>query len=38
MGTAGVFNMSPNDHTGLDKDKSLGLIIVKGGKFTPLEP
>ncbi len=36
MGTAGVFNMSPTDHTGLDKDKSLGLIVVKGGKFAPL--
>jgi branched-chain amino acid transport system substrate-binding protein len=38
MGTAGVFNMSPNDYTGLDKDKSLGLITVKGGKFAPLAP
>lgn len=36
MGTAGVFNMSPTDHTGLDKDKSLGLLTVKGSKFVPL--
>lgn len=36
MGTAGVFNMSPTDHTGLDKDKSLGLLTVRGGKFVPL--
>ncbi len=38
VGTAGVFNMSSKDHTGLDKDGSLELLIVgKGGKILPLE-
>lgn len=37
VGTAGVFNMSPQDHTGLDKDGSLELLYVeKGGKIIPL--
>ncbi|MBF0497080.1 MAG: ABC transporter substrate-binding protein [Deltaproteobacteria bacterium] len=37
VGTAGVFNMSPTDHTGLDKDGSLELLYVdKGGKIIPL--
>ncbi|MEW6350448.1 MAG: ABC transporter substrate-binding protein [Thermodesulfobacteriota bacterium] len=37
VGTAGVFNMSPKDHTGLDKDGSLELLVVdKGGKIIPL--
>jgi branched-chain amino acid transport system substrate-binding protein len=35
-GISGIFNMSPTDHTGLDKDTSLGLLIVRGGKFAPL--
>ncbi len=37
VGTAGIFNMSPADHTGLDKDGSLELLVVdKGGKIIPL--
>ncbi len=37
VGTAGKFNMSPTDHTGLDKDGSLELLTVdKGGKIIPL--
>jgi branched-chain amino acid transport system substrate-binding protein len=36
-GTAGRFNMSPTDHTGLDKDDSLEMIYVdKGGRLIPL--
>lgn len=37
VGTAGTFNMSPKDHTGLDKDGSLEMLVVeKGGKIIPL--
>lgn len=37
VGTAGTFNMSPKDHTGLDKDGSLEMLVVeKGGKIVPL--
>ncbi|MBI4961997.1 MAG: ABC transporter substrate-binding protein [Desulfomonile tiedjei] len=37
VGTAGIFNMSAQDHTGLDKDGSLELLYVeKGGKIIPL--
>ena len=37
VGTAGRFNMSPTDHTGLDKDGSLEMLYVdKGGKIIPL--
>jgi len=37
IGTAGRFNMSAKDHTGLDKDGSLELLFVeKGGKIIPL--
>jgi len=37
VGTAGKFNMSPKDHTGLDKDGSLELLYVDtGGKIIPL--
>ncbi len=37
VGTAGRFNMSPEDHTGLDKDDSLEMLVVaKGGKVVPL--
>jgi branched-chain amino acid transport system substrate-binding protein len=37
VGTAGIFNMSDKDHTGLDKDGSLELLYVeKGGKIIPL--
>ncbi len=32
-GTAGLFNMSPSDHNGLDMD-SIVLLTVKNGKFT----
>ncbi|MEW6263849.1 MAG: ABC transporter substrate-binding protein [Thermodesulfobacteriota bacterium] len=38
VGTAGIFNMSTKDHTGLDKDGSLALLTVaKGGKIILLE-
>lgn len=37
VGTAGKFNMSAKDHTGLDKEGSLELLTVdKGGKIIPL--
>ena len=37
VGTAGRFNMTPEDHTGLDKYDSLEMLIVtKGGKVVPL--
>jgi len=37
VGTAGIFNMSDKDHTGLDKDGSLEMLYVaKGGKIIPL--
>ncbi|NQU43579.1 ABC transporter substrate-binding protein [bacterium] len=32
VGTGGVFNFSPEDHTGLDKD-SLEMLTVRNGKF-----
>ncbi len=37
LGITGEFNMSADDHTGLDKDKSLEMCVVKGGKIMPLE-
>jgi branched-chain amino acid transport system substrate-binding protein len=36
VGTGGVFNFSPEDHTGLTKD-AFALITVKGGKFLPAQ-
>ncbi|MFH0824858.1 MAG: hypothetical protein V2B18_19060, partial [Pseudomonadota bacterium] len=36
VGTAGVFNMSPTDHVGLDKDRSLQMMEVRSGKIVPL--
>ncbi|MEW6234351.1 MAG: ABC transporter substrate-binding protein [Candidatus Omnitrophota bacterium] len=36
VGTAGVFNMTPEDHTGLGDD-AFELITVKGGKFVLLQ-
>ena len=33
VGTAGVFNFSPTDHTGLDLD-AFAMLTVKDGKFT----
>jgi branched-chain amino acid transport system substrate-binding protein len=33
VGTAGVFNFSPTDHTGLEMD-AFEMITVKNGKFT----
>jgi branched-chain amino acid transport system substrate-binding protein len=33
VGTAGVFNFSPTDHTGLDLD-AFAMLTVKNGKFT----
>jgi branched-chain amino acid transport system substrate-binding protein len=33
VGTAGVFNFSPTDHTGLDLD-AFEMMTVKNGKFT----
>jgi len=34
-GTAGVFNISANDHCGLDY-KSMSWFTVKNGRFVPL--
>jgi branched-chain amino acid transport system substrate-binding protein len=37
VGITGIFNMSPQDHTGLDKNDSLELLYIdKGGKIIPL--
>jgi branched-chain amino acid transport system substrate-binding protein len=36
VGACGVFNMSPTDHVGLDKDRSLDMLAVRGGKIVPL--
>ncbi|MBN2131252.1 MAG: ABC transporter substrate-binding protein [Sedimentisphaerales bacterium] len=36
VGTAGIFNLSPTDHVGLDK-KAFAMLTVKDGKFTILE-
>jgi len=37
IGTAGTYNMSPEDHTGLDKYDSLEVLYIdKGGKIIPL--
>lgn len=33
VGTAGIFNFSPTDHTGLDLD-AFEMLTVKGGRFT----
>ena len=33
VGTCGVFNMSPTDHVGLDKDRSLDMLQVRDGKI-----
>ncbi len=35
VGTGGVFNFSPQDHCGLDKD-AFEMLTVKGAKFVPL--
>ncbi len=35
VGTAGVFNFSPEDHCGLDKSDFV-MYVVEGGKFVPL--
>jgi len=37
VGTAGVFNFSPADHTGLDLD-AFAMLTVKDGKFTSYNP
>lgn len=38
IGVHGEFNMSPKDHVGLDKDKSLMILtVVEGGKIVPYE-
>ncbi len=34
LGTAGMFNFSPEDHTGLTKEGSLSMLTIKNGKFT----
>jgi len=34
VGTAGVFNLSPQDHNGLTLD-AFAMLTVKGGKFVP---
>jgi len=36
VGTAGVFNLSPTDHNGLDID-AFAMLTVKNGKFALLE-
>ncbi|MCX5894475.1 MAG: ABC transporter substrate-binding protein [Proteobacteria bacterium] len=36
VGTGGIFNFSPEDHTGLTKD-AFEMITVKGGKFVPAQ-
>ncbi len=36
VGAGGVFNMSPTDHVGLDKDRSLDMLTVKSGRIVPL--
>jgi branched-chain amino acid transport system substrate-binding protein len=36
VGTAGIFNMSPTDHNGLDLN-AFEMLTVKDGKFTVLE-
>jgi branched-chain amino acid transport system substrate-binding protein len=36
VGTAGIFNYSPTDHTGLDLS-AFEMLTVKGGKFTLLK-
>lgn len=37
VGTAGIFNYSPADHTGLELD-AFEMLTVKGGKFTIAQP
>jgi branched-chain amino acid transport system substrate-binding protein len=34
VGTAGIFNYSPTDHTGLDLN-AFEMLTVRSGKFTP---
>lgn len=36
-GTGGIFNMSPEDHVGLD-ERSMVLVRIEGGKWTYLLP
>ena len=36
VGTAGIFNFSPTDHTGLDLD-AFAMLTVKDGKFTTIQ-
>jgi branched-chain amino acid transport system substrate-binding protein len=36
VGTAGIFNFSPTDHNGLDKN-AFEMLTVKNGKFVVLE-
>lgn len=36
-GTGGIFNMSPEDHVGLD-ERSMVLVRIEGGKWTHLPP
>jgi branched-chain amino acid transport system substrate-binding protein len=36
MGTAGVFNMTPDDHTGLSKDSFI-IVEIRNGEFVPAE-
>lgn len=36
-GTGGIFNMSPEDHVGLD-ERSMVLVRIEGGKWTSLPP
>jgi branched-chain amino acid transport system substrate-binding protein len=36
VGTAGIFNLSPTDHNGLDID-AFAMLTVKNGRFALLE-
>ena len=36
VGTGGIFNYSPEDHTGLNKD-AFDMITMKGGEFFPAQ-
>ncbi|MFH0821751.1 MAG: ABC transporter substrate-binding protein [Pseudomonadota bacterium] len=38
QGTGGRFNMTPTDHTGLDKNDSLEMLTVKNGAIVRLVP
>ena len=37
IGVSGQFTMSKHDHVGLDKDRSLEMLTIRGGKVVPLD-